>query len=156
MALWKHPPKAKVYEALSALADGRVILEDGNHATVLSSNAEKKYRVEWTPGFASMSSNDNASFWQGYAGYPIIAVLLAGGVFHFDASTAELLAGVDWNRINKEYKRDYDRAVSSVLDRIEANGGNRAEIVSTVDRIYSELCDLKIEKVRSAGPARPD
>ena len=156
MVLWKNPPKAKVYEALSAVADGRVVMEDGNRATVLSSNREKSYQVEWTPKFAAMSSNDNASFWQGYAGYPIVAVLLAGGAIPFDASTAKLLAGVEWNRINKEYKRDYDSAVDSVLDKIEANGGNRAAIVSMADRIYSELCDLKIEKVRAAGPASPD
>ena len=56
MALWKNPPKAKVYEALSAVADGRVIMDDGDRAAVLSSNREKSYRVEWTEGFAAASS----------------------------------------------------------------------------------------------------
>lgn len=153
MALWKHPPRAKVYEALSAVADGRVIMENSNRATVLSSNRDKGYRVEWTPGFAAISSNDNASYWQGYAGYPIIAVLLAGGAIPFDEPTAKLLAGVEWNSINKEYKRDYDRAVDSVLTKIEASGGNRMAIVSMADRIYSALCGLEIEKVRASGPA---
>jgi len=153
MALWKNPPKAKVYEALSAVADGRVTVEDGDRATVLSSNREKSYRVEWTDGFAAVSSNDNASVWQGYIGYPVIAVLLAKGIIAYDPSTAKQLAGVEWNSINKEYKRDYDKAVASVLDKIEANGGDRAPIVLQVEEIYTKLCNLKLEKKTSKSRA---
>ena len=149
MNLWKDPPIAKVYEALSALADGRVLLNEGNRAAVTSSNHDKTYSVAWTDGFASMSSNDNASFWQGYAGYPIVAVLLAAGAIPYDASLAQELAGVEWNKLNKEYKRDYDKAVDSVLGKIDARGGHRDAIVAMVQKIYADLTSMEIEKARS-------
>ena len=75
MSTWKSPPKAKVYEALSAVADGRVTLMGGEKAEVVSSDGTKTYHVEWSPDSNQITSNDNASYWQGYLGYPIIAVL---------------------------------------------------------------------------------
>jgi hypothetical protein len=72
-----------------------------------------------------ISSNDNASYWQGYAGYPIIAVLLATGAIEYDAKVAEPLAGVPWKQINERFKRNYDRAVEAVLQDIERGGGDR-------------------------------
>jgi hypothetical protein len=74
MSTWKSPPKAKVYEALSAVADGRVTLMGGEKAEVVSSDGTKTYHVEWSPDSNQITSNDNASYWQGYMGYPIIAV----------------------------------------------------------------------------------
>ena len=43
---WKMPPLIKIYEALGAIADGRVQLEGEEHATVLSSDRSKTYDVE--------------------------------------------------------------------------------------------------------------
>ena len=42
---WKMPPLAKVYEALTAVADGRVTLLDDTHARVQSSDRRKTYDV---------------------------------------------------------------------------------------------------------------
>ena len=42
---WKVPPKAKIYEALTAVADGRVNLKGGETAEVLSSDGTKTYIV---------------------------------------------------------------------------------------------------------------
>jgi len=168
---WSLPPKAKVYEALSAVTDGRVRLErkastldtaDGpglgggadlagaGSAEVTSSSGDKVYTVEWTDGMRRITSNDNASYWQGYAGYPIIAVLLATGRIGYDPAVVAPLAGVPWKRINDRFKRDYDKAVESVLDEVEAKGGDRAAIVAEADRIYDELAALHLER----GPRR--
>ena len=46
---------------------------------VVSSDGTKKYRVEISADGREISSNDNASYWQGYLGYPAIAVLMARG-----------------------------------------------------------------------------
>ena len=44
----KMPPLAKVFEAWSALADGRVSLDgEDRRATVASSNGAKAYTVTW-------------------------------------------------------------------------------------------------------------
>ena len=81
----KLPPIAKVYEAWSAVADGRVKLHpDERRATVTSSNGEKEYTVSWDEDGAAYSSNDNATYWQGYAGYPVIAVLMEQGALPLD------------------------------------------------------------------------
>lgn len=146
MTAWKMPPKAKVYEAMSAVADGRVRMKGPNEAEVVSSGGEKKYSVKWSEDVQRINSNDNASHWQGYTGYPIITVLMALGKIQFDAATAKLLAGVQWKTLNDEFKRDYDKAVESVLQDVEAGGGDRAAVAAQADSIYSQLEALKLER----------
>ena len=171
MSEWRLPPRAKVYEALSAVAGGRVRVErdagssdvtdvpdfaggadlaGAGSAEVTSSSGDKVYAVEWTDGMRRITSNDNASYWQGYAGYPIIAVLLATGRIGYDPEVVAPLAGVPWKRINDRFKRDYDKAVESVLDEVETKGGDRTAIVAEADRIYEELAALHLER----GPRR--
>ncbi len=65
MGGWKVPPKAKIYEALTAVADGKVKLKGGETAEVLSSDGTKTYIVEWSADFGQITSNDNASHWHG-------------------------------------------------------------------------------------------
>ena len=38
----------------------------------------------------SITANDNASYWQGYLGYPAVAVLLAIGALHADQAIVDL------------------------------------------------------------------
>jgi hypothetical protein len=95
MLPWKLPPKAKIYEALSAVAESRVRIGDGNTATVLSSAGDKAYMVRWNPELTRISSNDNASFYQGYMGYPIVAVLMLIGKLRFSREVASHLAGIN-------------------------------------------------------------
>ncbi len=40
------PPPIKIYEALGALGDGRVRLEDEHRALVIASEGDKTYEVE--------------------------------------------------------------------------------------------------------------
>ena len=79
MAPWKLPPRAKVFEAFTAVADGRVRLAGPGSATVTSSRGDKVYDVRWSDDGREVTSNDNASYWQGYLGYPVLAVLLVRG-----------------------------------------------------------------------------
>src|SRR6202030_2179073 len=99
-AQWKMPPLAKVYEALGAIGDGRVRLDDAHHASVTSSDGAKVYTVEASADGAEISSNDNASFWQGYLGYPAIASLIARGLIDADRTATRALAGVPWKELN--------------------------------------------------------
>jgi hypothetical protein len=140
---WKLPPKAKVYEALSAVADGRVEIIGPGEAKVTSSSRDKIYDVTWS-GEREVSSNDNASFWQGYIGYPIIAVLLTTGRLSFDQAIARHLSGIPWKRLNTKFKRDYDAVVKHVLDEIDAQGGDSRAIISAADAIFVELSKLRL------------
>jgi len=101
---WKMPPLAKAYEALGAIGDGRVRIEDSRSATVVSSDGSKTYEVETSADGREISSNDNASYWQGYLGYPAIAVLLARGFYRPPANVTDALAGVGWKELNRKFK----------------------------------------------------
>src|SRR5580698_11516318 len=115
-ALWKMPPIAKVYEALGAIGDGRVRIEDERRAFVTSSDGTKTYEVDISVDGREISSNDNASFWQGYLGYPAIAALIARGLIpRPDDVVMHALAGVPWKELNTRYHNDYDRTLEEVL-----------------------------------------
>jgi hypothetical protein len=73
------PPKLKVYEALGALADGRVEVEgiftyEGRCFS--ASTSGRSYTISYNPDTNIIISNDSGSLNQGYLGYPVIAFLL--------------------------------------------------------------------------------
>lgn len=145
MVGWKVPPKAKIYEALTAVADGRVKLKDGQTAEVVSSDGTKTYIVEWSADLGQITSNDNASYWQGYIGYPIIAVLMVLGRLDFDETVAQTLSGINWKKTNRRFRNDYDKAVESVLLNLDVEIGLRQTVVSEVDKIFSQIETLELE-----------
>lgn len=127
----KLPPIEKVFEAWTALADNRVSLENGE-ATVKSSDGAKEYTVKFRDDL--FSSDDNASFWRGYAGYPVIAVLMLQGRLPYDQGEALLWKDVNWKAINTKYRNRYAEAVKEValerdIDMQKANSS--AEAVMT-------------------------
>jgi hypothetical protein len=144
--LWKLPPLAKIYEALGAIADGRVHLEDPAHASVISSDGDKTYTVEADYTTHVISANDNASFWQGYLGYPAIAVLLLLGLYDPSPPTLSALAGVPWKQLNTTYRNDYDRALEDVFARAAANGFDLGAIRAEAEAV--------LEALRTYGPRR--
>jgi hypothetical protein len=153
MAKWNMPPIAKVYEALSAVADGRVKLTSETTAEVQSSARDKTYTVRWADGAPSgspygrgITSNDNATRWQGYTGYPIVAVLLQVGRLSYDPAVAAALAGVPWHSLNERFKRDYDAAIDHVLAQIREAGGDPGAVRAEAERIYAALAELQLER----------
>ena len=150
---WKLPPTAKVYEAFSAVADGRVHLSGTGRAEVESSGRDKSYTVEWSDDLTAVAANDNASYWQGYLGYPAVAVLLVVGALQADEAVVGLLAGVPWHELNAHFKRDYQAAVESVLESLEEQGTERARVVGEVESVMAQLSALALE--RPARSRRP-
>jgi hypothetical protein len=130
---------AKVYEALGALGDGRVRLDDEYRATVLSSDGSKTYLVETRPGSREISSNDNASYWQGYLGYPAIAVLLARGLMPPRQDVIAALAGIPWKDLNSRFRNDYSRTIEEAVERAERAGIDRGEIAAEVEAVLDAL-----------------
>jgi hypothetical protein len=143
---WKLPPRAKVFEALSAVADGRVRLTGPGSATVTSSGGDKTYDVEWSDDGRTVSANDNASYWQGYLGYPALAVLLERGELRAGEDVVRALAGVHWHDLNKRFKRDYDAAVANVLAGLPAGDPGAAEIQTAVDDVMRQLAALDLQR----------
>ncbi|RJP77074.1 MAG: hypothetical protein C4524_08980 [Candidatus Zixiibacteriota bacterium] len=151
MARWKPPPPAKIYEALTAVADGRVRRTDESRAEVVSSDGTRTYMVRWSPDRKQIASNDNASIWQGYTGYPIIAVLMALGELDYRPEIAALLAGLPWKQINRRVRNDWDRAVEETLAELRARGVDTEAIREEVKRLGEKLEGLELEKLPGRG-----
>ncbi|HVN72695.1 MAG TPA: hypothetical protein VMU10_11795 [Desulfomonilia bacterium] len=145
--MWKLPPKAKIFEALSAVGDGRVKVTGETNAEVTSSSLDKTYHVEWNEDFTRVTSNDNASHWQGYLGYPILAVLMEKGKLAYDKAVAGDLAGIPWKVVNKRFKNDYDKAIESVLGSLKDKGVDTGAVRDEVERIMKQIEQLSLEKL---------
>ena len=134
----KLPPIEKIYEAYSAIADQIVALKD-DHGEVFSSDRSKCYTISVSGNV--YSSSDNATYWQGYAGYPVIAVLMLQGKLPLNRETADLFKDVNWNALNKEYKRNYAKAAKAVM-------AERSLDISAIEeetkKVYDALKDLDI------------
>ena len=140
---WKMPPLVKVYEALGAIGDGRVRIEDGRRATVTSSDGSKTYEVETSADGREIASNDNASYWQGYLGYPAIAVLLARGFHHPPENVTGALAGVAWKELNRKFKNDWARTIAEVGKEVERAGHDPDAVRSEAEAVLSFLRALR-------------
>ncbi len=137
---WKLPHISKVYEALGAIADGRVEVT-GNTAKVYSSSRNKFYEVTYDPAKNSIMSNDNSAYWKGELGYPAIALLMQLGVLPYDKNIAGSLKGIAWKDINQKHKNDFDKTVEGVLQNL----GQDADKVSELcDRVLAEIGRLDL------------
>lgn len=141
---WKPPPPIKIYEALGAVADGRVHVE-GDGAKVYSSSGNKFYEVRYSKAERAVMANDNGSYYQGYLGYPAIAYLMCAGELPYDAGVAELLRGVAWKDLNTRFKNDYAKTLAHILaDKSEAE---QAHIVAEVERIGAAIAKLSLSQL---------
>ncbi len=147
---WALPPIEKIYEAFSAVADGRVKMTDGR-AAVTSSDNKKEYTVEWSENV--YSSNDNASYWQGYMGYPLIAVLMMQCRIIYDETTATFFKGINWKKLNADHRNDYAKAAGAVLETLAARDISIEHVKEEADNIFEQLRHLDIRRRR--GPAPP-
>ena len=151
---WNLPPLIKAYEALGAIGDGRVRIVDDRRALVTSSDGTKTYEVEISPDGREISSNDNASYWQGYLGYPAIAVLLARGFYRPAANVTDALAGIPWKELNRKFKNDYAKTLADVDKEIERRGHDPDAVRSEAEAVLSFLRKLApVRGKRSRPPA---
>ena len=143
----KLPPIEKIYEAYSAIADDRALLKE-DHGEVLSSDRSKSYTITFDKNI--YTSNDNSTYWQGYAGYPVIAILFLQGKLPFNEETASFFADINWNELNKRFKRDYHAAAEYILKERDLDP---VRIEEETGHIYEALKDLDI--VIRRGKLRP-
>ncbi len=110
--LWKLPPPIKIYEALGAIADGRVEIINDFQAKIRSSSGNKTYDVAFNPETRELSVNDNGSYYQGYVGYPALAFLMIKGLLPFDKKLSVDLKGIQWKQLNQDNKNDFNKTVA--------------------------------------------
>jgi hypothetical protein len=139
---WLPPPDIKIYEALGAVADGRVEIE-GNTAKVYSSSGNKFYEAVYDPETHSIMANDNGSYWKGYLGYPAIAFLMATGVLAYDPKLSKLMKGVAWKDINTKFKNDFQKTLDFIQkDFPEAS---KADLQEYVAKVQGEIASLDLD-----------
>ncbi len=140
----RRPPRIKVLEALSAIADGRVKV-NGNKAIVTSSDGSRQYQVcvDLAKGIAN--STDNGTKYRNYIGYPIIALLMLKGVLKFDPKLAEALKGIPWRELNEKYKK-YSKVMEIIFDELEKKGIKREDVESFINEVMGEIAKLKLRK----------
>jgi len=158
MPPWKMPPPIKVYEAIGAIGDGRVRVADNDPAptawTVVSSDGTKTYQVEISADGREVSSNDNASYWQGYLGYPAIAVLIGRGMLRASAEATRALAGIPWKELNRRFKNDYARTTAEVARIVGEREGDFDAIRAEAASILDALAALGLERGARRRPPR--
>lgn len=135
----KLPPIEKVFEAWTAIADDRVTLHEG-YAEVSSSDGTKGYIVRFDGN--RYSSDDNATYWRGYAGYPVLAVLMLQGKLPFDREEAEKWKDVNWKEINTRHRNKYAAAVEEVASQ---RGINLVKAYESAETVMGALKALSLE-----------
>jgi len=150
---WQPSNIIKVYEALGSLADGRVEVS-GNSAKVYSSSGNKYYDVIYDPATNAITSNDNASYYVGYLGYPSICLLLALGVVDHDDKLGKYLKGFMWKDINQKFKNDFGKTQAYIDEQIVAKHQiDLDEFHASLQKILDEVNGLKLDKL--AATAKP-
>ena len=144
--LWKLPPRIKVYEALGAIADGRVELVTEHNAHVHSSARQKTYDVSWNLETNEITSNDNGSYWQKYLSYPGLAVLMLLGKLPYEEKYTQALKNISWGNLNEEMRRDYTKSEEYVLSLAIQQGVNRDELYDYVTGVLEGLEKLSLNR----------
>ena len=155
MAFWKIPPRIKVFEALGTLGDKRIELGIGKSAKVFSSARNKFYSVTYDQETNAIMANDNGSYWQDYLGYPAIAVLMLAGMITYNSEIAQSLAGIEWKKVNTQFKNNYSKSEEYALSHAESRGVSREKVLAEVEQIFKKLSSEKWkllgEKVEPPG-----
>lgn len=146
---WAKPPLNKVYEALGAIGDKRIEL-DRNCAKVYSSSRNKYYDVVYDPTTHSITSNDNASYYVGYLGYPSITYLLASGMIDYDPVLAEYLAGFAWKDINQKFKNNFAKTDAYIDGEVaQKHNVDIGDFHTSLEHILDKVIALDLNKIKS-------
>lgn len=143
----KLPPPEKIYEAWSAIASGRLMLlappeNDEGEAEIVSSNGKKRYKLRWDGDI--YESTDSATWWQGYPGYPVIALLMKRLILPYDQEIAVIFANVDWYAINRKARNNYALALKWVYEQLDLPPEQEERIRAFAAQTQKELENLNI------------
>ena len=112
------------------------------------------YQVEISRDGREISSNDNASYWQGYLGYPGIAVMLARGFYDPSENSVKAPAGIPWKEINRRFKNDYGKTIAEVMRRLKESGHDTDAVRAETEAILQALRQLKPLRGKRQRPPR--
>ena len=148
MTKWKVPPVIKIYEALGAIGDERIIVEE-DKASVYSSEGNKQYDVVYSENDNAIMANDNGSYWVGYLGYPSIAYLLSIGKLNLNTEYAEALKSIEWKKINASNKNDFNKTQQEIDKVLETKGVNLDKYYLYLAEVNSQIMSLNLKALGS-------
>lgn len=145
--MYWNPPKNEhiVYEALSAIADGRIISSDDKKSAKCTSPSKGKfYTITYEPETKSIMSNDNMAYYVNEVSYPMVALLLLREDIKYDETILEDLKSIYWKDINQRFKNNYMKSVEYVLSNLKTKGKDTEKIVKEVKNIFAQVLDFKL------------
>lgn len=141
----RRPPRIKILEAISAIADGRIKELDNGLVLVASSDGEREYRVR-VRRLASdeyeACSTDNGTRYRRYVGYPIVAYLMKNGIIPYNPRVLPYLKGVPWKQLNEKYKKY--RIVEEIVLKERVPASMRSELEKSVSTALEALGEIRI------------
>lgn len=137
----KLPPIEKIPEAFTAIIDFRIKMYD-DYAEVLSSDKSKSYLIKWKDNL--YYSNDNSTYWQGYPGYPVLAVLMIQKKLKYNEDVLKYFKNINWNELNKRNKKNYQASLEEIIKDLPEKDFINQEIT----KVYEQVKDLNIELTR--------
>ena len=144
----KLPPKVKIIEALSAVADERIIVEDllsSEWKCSSASNPGKIYKILYNEKENTISSNDNWSINQWFLWYPSIAFLIKIWKLDYDKSILNMLDEMDWKKMKVQVNKDNESLYRLVLWNLYIKWCDVDYFVSQIEYIYNQISEFHLE-----------
>ena len=144
----KLPPKIKIIEALSAVADNRILVEDllsKEWKCYSASSPWKVYKVLYSEKENTISSNDSWSTNQWFLWYPAIAFLLKIWKIKYDDSILKMVKEINRVNIKEKVRKDYESSYRLILWNLHMQWYNVDYFISQVDNICNQISELKLK-----------
>lgn len=146
----KLPPKIKIIEALSAVADERIIIEDllsKEWKCFSASSPWKIYKISYNEKENAILSNDSWSINQQFLWYPGIAFLLKIWKIKYEERILEMVKNIDWIKIKSQVNKDYESMYRLVLWNIHMAWYNVDFFISEIENINNQISDLHLKHI---------
>ena len=99
------------------------------------------------------SSNDNATLWQHYPGYPILAVMMIQGQLKIHEERLSWFRAANWKQLNTKYKNQYDKAIAEFLEPFSE--AVRSQIEDEVKCLFHQLKSMELTIKGNREPRNP-
>lgn len=147
MELWKLPDRIKIVEAVGAIADGRVKIDQKTQSAIChSSDKKKKYTIKYDISKSAITSDDNSAHWQGRLGYPAIAVLMMLKELSHDEKIADALKNIPWRELNDRFENDYNKTLAVAYQIAKSKEVTEKEINDYMSQVMKEIEDHHFQK----------
>ena len=146
----KLPPKIKIIEALSTVADERIIIEGllANEGKCFSASSPwKVYKILYNEKENTISSNDSWSIDQNFLWYPAIAFLLKIWKLKYDERILEMMKDINRADIKERVRKDYESMFRLVLWNLHMKWFNVDYFISQIDYIYDQISELHLKHI---------